>query len=85
MQASTITKPTESTGTVSGQQQPQFSGGKEDSTRRRQYMQTCEEKEGDLGSAETRGSEGVHEISYRRCSTLPGSEWVLIDPAAEAE
>ena len=46
MQASTITKPTESTGTVSGQQQPQFSGGKEDSTRRRQYMQTCEEKEG---------------------------------------
>ena len=27
----------------------------------------------------------VHQISDRRCSALPSSEWMLIDPGAEAE
>ena len=27
----------------------------------------------------------VHQISDRRCRALPNSEWVLIDPGAEAE
>jgi hypothetical protein len=29
--------------------------------------------------------ETVHQISNRRCTALPSSEWVLIDPGAEAE
>ena len=35
--------------------------------------------------ARARGTEDVHQISHRRCSALPSSEWVLIDPATEAE
>jgi len=29
--------------------------------------------------------ETLHQISDRRCRALPSSEWVLIDPGAEAE
>lgn len=36
-------------------------------------------------ASETRGLETVHQISDRRCRALPSSEWVLIDPGAEAE
>lgn len=36
-------------------------------------------------ASETRGMKTVHQISDRRCTALPSSEWVLIDPGAEAE
>lgn len=48
-------------------------------------MQTYEETERFRAASETRGMETVHQISDRRCSVLPRSEWVLIDPCAEAE
>ena len=31
------------------------------------------------------GWKPVHQISDRRCTAIPSSEWVLIDPGAEAE
>ena len=34
---------------------------------------------------ETRGMETVHQISDRRCSAFLSSEWMLINPGAEAE